>query len=178
MLMNSLDITGIGQDFLGIYLILHGLIHTTLLTYSYDDVRKSNVGWNGNSWLLSRFLERTPVEIIGKGLFIIVLIGFTFSGFAVIGTPVISDYTTILILLSASISTLGYILFIDGFTPTPYEWLLGLSIDIVLIFYVTVFTSAQDIILLLLLLIALIGFVWVFITQIVPQLFPNTSNTT
>ena len=165
--MNILEITGIEQLFLGLFLIAHGLIHLVFLIYSYDE--KSNVytGWSGRSWLLDKVIPLKLTTYIGKITWVLIMILFVLSGLAVLDLLAINDYLTPLIVISSAIATLAFIIFYNGLSPTPYHWILGVVINLVLIVFVIVFPN--DVLLLLPILILIWLWGMFFHTKIIPK---------
>lgn len=165
--MNILEITGIEQLFLGLFLIAHGLIHLIFLIYKYDE--KSNVytGWSGRSWLLDKVIPLKLTTYIGKITWVLIMILFVLSGLSVLDLLGINDYLTPLIIISSAIATLAFIIFYDGLSPTPYHWILGVVINLVLIAFVIVFPNDISLLLPILIVIWLWGMF--FHTKILPQ---------
>lgn len=165
--MNILEITGIEQLFLGLFLIAHGFIHLIFLIYSYDE--KSNVytGWSGRSWLLDKIIPPKLTVYIGKITWVLIMILFVLSGLAVLDLLAIDDYLAPLIVTSSAIATLAFIIFYNGLFPTPYHWILGVVIDLVFIAFLIVFPNGISLLLPILILIWLWGMF--FHTKIIPK---------
>ena len=174
IIMESLDFAGASQIFIGIYLIIHGLIHSLFLTYSLNSDTGTYTGWSGKSWMLGKFLSADTVEIVGKGIWILIILLFIFSGFAVLGMPYIKDYIELLIMISSTIAILSFFIFFDGFAPSPYNFLIGFAIDAVLLAYVLFFPSQQRILIFTLAVLFIIGMIWVFISDVLPLIKSST----
>lgn len=168
--MNIGDIKGLEQLFLGMFLIAHGLIHLIFLIYKYDEESKVYTGWSGRSWLLDKVIPVKFTTYIGKIAWVLIMILFVLSGLSVLDLLVLNDYLAPLIIISSILAALSYIIFFDGLFPTPYHWILGLIIDMVLIVFVIF--SPHDISLLLPILILI--WLWgMFIhTKIIPKPSP------
>ena len=70
---------------------------------------------------------------------------------------------------------MAYIIFFDVLNPTPYNWILGIVIDIVLILYVAVYPKEGVIFIPLLLMIAVLGMIWIFTTEFLPNISKITN---
>jgi hypothetical protein len=165
--MNITEITGIEQLFLGLFLIAHGLIHLIFLIYNYDEKENVYTGWSGRSWLLDKVIPLKLTTYIGKITWVLIMILFVLSGLSVLDLLAINDYLTPLIIISSAIATLAFIIFYDGLSPTPYHWILGVAIDLVLIAFVIVFPNDISLLLPILIIIWLYGMV--FHTKIIPK---------
>jgi hypothetical protein len=165
--LNILEITGIEELFLGLFLIAHGLIHLVFLIYSFDE--KSNVytGWSGRSWLLDQVLPQRITTYIGKITWVLIAILFVLSGLAVLDILTINEYLTSLIVISSAIATLAFIVFYNGLSPTPYHWILGVVINLVFIVFVIIFPNNISLLIPILIVIWLWGMF--FHTRIIPK---------
>jgi hypothetical protein len=159
--MNALEITGLEQLFLGLYLMAHGSIHIIFLFYHYDEKDNVYLGWSGRSWLLDKVIPQKFTTYIGKITWIIIVILFAVSGLLLILSGldliVINEYLSLLIIISSSIATLAFILFYDGLSPTPFHWILGVIINLVLISFVIFLPSSGTLLLVILILIFVYG---------------------
>lgn len=154
--MNTLGITGYEQIFLGLYLIAHGLIHGVFLFYFKDSKTNIFTGWSGKS-LYSTFLSDNLNKITGRVVWFLVALLFTVSG---LGTLDIIDFGEMLIPFIAITSLVGivaYVLYFTGLEPTPYHWILGLLVDLVIISFIMFFSSNIEMLLVLLIVIWLYG---------------------
>ncbi len=154
--MNALEITGLEQVFLGLYLIAHGSIHVIFLFYHYDEKDNVYLGWSGRSWLLDKVTPQKWTTYIGKITWILIVILFGLSGLLLLlsglNLLVLNEYSSLLIIISSAIATLAFIVFYDGLSPTPFHWILGVVINLVLIAFI-IFLPNNG----LLLLVVLIG---------------------
>lgn len=166
--MESLNLTGNVQNFLGIYLILHGLIHSLFLSYSKNDYGDSYTGWSGKSWILDSFLDADIVNLIGKTIWIIIIILFVLSGLAILKVPVLKDYAELLIIIASVLALIALAVFFNGLHPTPYNFLIGIAIDIILLLFVLFYPNEQNIVVLSLGLLFILGVIVVFISDVIP----------
>lgn len=168
--MDSLNLTGNTQLFFGIYLIIHGLIHSLFLMYSLNEDKQTYTGWSGKSWLLDNFFDSNLVDIIGKTIWILIIILFIISGAGILGLPIITDYKEPLIIFTSVLAIFAFIIFFNGLYPTPYHYLIGLSIDIVLIVFVAFYPSEHYVASMILGILFVIGLIFVFISDVVPMI--------
>ncbi|UCE13017.1 MAG: hypothetical protein JSV04_12600 [Candidatus Heimdallarchaeota archaeon] len=159
--MNALEITGLEELFLGLYLMAHGSIHVMFLFYHYDEKDNVYLGWSRRSWLLDKVIPQiTPY--IGKIIWISIVILFGVSGLLLILSGLdlldIDGYLlSVLIIISSAIATLAFIVFYDGLSPTPFHWILGVVINLVLIAFISFFPTNGTLVLVVLILIFVYG---------------------
>ncbi len=165
--MNILEITGLEQIFLGLFLIAHGLIHLIFLIYSYDKNSNVYTGWSGRSWLLDKLIPLKLTTYIGKMTWILIMILFVLSGLAVLDLLPLDGYLVLLIIISSTVATLAFILFYNGLSPTPYHWVLGVVINLAFVIFVVIFPNDISLLLPILVLIWLWGMF--FHTRIIPK---------
>ena len=156
--MDILEITGLEQIFLGLFLIAHGLIHLVFLIYS---------GWLGRSLFIDKVIPLKITTYIGKIIWVLISILFVLSGISVLDLFIIDDYSTSLIVISSIIATAAFIIFYNGLSPTPYHWILGVVINLVLITFVIVFANDISLLVPILILIWLWGMF--FHTKVIPE---------
>jgi hypothetical protein len=155
--MNAFGITGIEQLFLGVYLMAHGSIYSIFLIYRFDEDSKSYLGWTGRSWLLNRVIPPDITKYVGKATWILIIILFIGSGLAILDLLVINELLAPLIIFSSALATLAFIVFYDGLSPTPFHWILGVVINLVLIAYAIFVPSNALLVLGVLVFITLYG---------------------
>ncbi|MFX0086533.1 MAG: hypothetical protein ACFFAU_12755 [Candidatus Hodarchaeota archaeon] len=165
--MNILEITGLEQLFLGLFLIAHGLIHLIFLIYSYDKNSNVYTGWSGRSWLLDKFIPLKLTTYIGKMTWILIMVLFVLSGLAVLDLLPLDDFLVLLIVISSTVATLAFIIFYNGLSPTPYHWVLGVVINLAFIVFIIIFPNDISLLLPILILIWLWGMF--FHTRIIPK---------
>jgi hypothetical protein len=120
------------QALSGIFIILHGLVHFWYVVLSYQWVEfKPDMGWNGQSWLFSSFLNQSTIRSITGVLFILAAVAFVISG---IGIFIQADWLNTFILGSSIFSTLVLLLFWDGqLEMILQKGILGVLINLVII---------------------------------------------
>ncbi len=165
--MNLLELAGLEEIFLGLYLMAHGGIHLIFIFNFFDEEKNVYTGWSGRSWLLEKVLSRKLTSYVGKITWVVVAILFVVSGLGVLDLLAIDEYLVLLILFSSTFATLSFIAFYNGLSPTPYHWILGVVIDLVLIFFLIVFPNEIGFLLPILAVI----FLWavLFHNKVIPQ---------
>ena len=167
MIMNIIELTGLEETFLGLYLIAHGGIHLLFLFNFYDEKSKKYTGWSGKSWLLEKVLPLQVVSNIGKITWLVITILFVVSGLGVLDFFILEEFLSLLIILASALGALAFFLFFNGLGPTPYHWILGVVIDLALIIFLVIFPND------ILLLLPLLGtiFIWavLFHNRVIPQ---------
>ena len=165
--MNILELSGLEEVFLGIYLMAHGGIHLIFLFDFYDEEKKIHTGWIGRSWLLEKVLPLKMSTYIGKILWIMITGFFVSSGLVVLDILPLDDVLVPLILIGSTLAIITFIISYNGLMPTPYHWILGVIIDLSLITFL-VFLPNEIIFLLLILVLV---FIWavLFHNRVIPQ---------
>ena len=117
---------------LGIFIILHGLVHLWYVVLSFQWVPyQPDMGWNGQSWLLSTLLNPSTLRAIAGVLFLLAALVFVAGG---IGTILQASWLAPLLLTAAIYSSLVLVLFWDGsLEMLVQKGVLGLLINLVLI---------------------------------------------
>lgn len=173
MSMNSLGVTEWIQIVLGLYLIGHGCIHLIFLFYFKDEKTGTHTGWSGQSWLFNKFLTIQSTKYLGFMIWITIAFLFTLSGLGVLDLIVLNEYLVALMVSVSVLAIIGYVIFFDGLSPTPYHWILGVVIDLIIIIFV-IFASTEMVFMLALLLL-----VWIygmlFHSQVLKILGKNSS---
>ena len=165
--MNILELTGLEEIFLGLYLIAHGGIHFIFLFNFHDEEKNVYTGWSGRSWLLEKVVSLKLTSYIGKITWVLIALLFIVSGIGVLDFLALNEYLTLLLIFSAVLATLAFLFFYNGLSPTPYHWILGVVINLDLLFFLIVFPN--DIGFLLPTLIAV--FLWgvLFHNKVIPN---------
>ena len=116
----------------GIFVILHGLVHLWLVTLSLRlGEFKTDMGWTGESWLLSGFVGSSPLRIVASAGFILATLLYLVSGVGVLAQ---ADWTRTLLLVSAAFSSLLLLIFWDGNPEMIVQkGLIGLLINIAVV---------------------------------------------
>ncbi|MFX1508474.1 MAG: hypothetical protein ACFFDC_20530 [Promethearchaeota archaeon] len=173
--MAMLDLTELEQLLLGLYIMAHGSIHIIFMFYHYDEKDNVHLGWSRKSWLLDKIISQNMTNYIGKITWIIIVILFGLSGLTLIlaglNLFVINEYLSLLIIISSLIATLAFIIFYDGLSPTPFHWILGVVINLVLIAFVIFFPNNGTLALGILIIIFLYGML--FHSRILSQISPS-----
>ena len=121
--------------FLGVFLVLHGLVHMWYVTLSQGWVAfQADMGWTGQSWLLSGSLSEGGTKWLATLLYVLTAVAFTVSG---AGKMIEQDWARSWIVVSAIISTVAILVFWDGnFHHMVEKGLLGLVIDFALLAWI------------------------------------------
>ena len=170
--MTVLEITELEQLLLGLYLMAHGSIHIIFMFYHYDEKDNVHLGWSRKSWVLDKIIPQKYTNYIGKVTWILIVILFGVSGLILLLSGlnfiVINENLSLLIIISSVIATLAFIVFYDGLSPTPFHWILGVVINLVLIAFVTFFPNNGVLALAILILIFLWGML--FHSKVISQI--------
>ena len=155
--MNTLSITGTEQIFLGVYLIAHGLIHVVFLFYFKD--KKTNIftGWSGKSWLLSKFLSDKLIKPLGYLIWVSISALFVISGLAIMDVPDIGNLLVPILVFVCCLAIIAFGVFFNDLYPTPYHWILGAIIDVIILVFIVFFSSNVQLLLVVLIAIWLYG---------------------
>ena len=113
----------------GIFVILHGLVHLWYVTLSTRLVEyKPDMGWTGESWLLTSPLGDSATRALASGLYVLATLGFVAGG---IGLLARQDWRQGVLAASAILSTAIIILFWDGNTSMLVQkGLIGVLINV------------------------------------------------
>lgn len=69
---------------IGLFVILHGLVHLWYFTLSQGLVEfKPEMGWTGKSWIFSNLLGESTTRLVASALFVLAAIAFVISGFGI-----------------------------------------------------------------------------------------------
>ena len=123
---------------LGFFVILHGLVFFWYVVLSREWVPfEPEMGWTGESWLLSRVLERDALRTLATVLYGLALLAFVIGGFGILlNAGWVRPWLTGAVIYSS----LVILLYWDG-NPTRIveKGLLGLAINAALMVLVWVF---------------------------------------
>lgn len=119
---------------LGIFLILHGLVHFWYVTLSTGWVPfQEDMGWTGQSWLLSGILAEGPLSTLAAAGYSIAAVLFIGVGVWMMADQ---DLGRSWILAPAVVSSLLILTFWDGSPAMAVQkGLLGLVINILVILF-------------------------------------------
>ena len=118
--------------FYGIFVILHGLVHFWYVTLSRGWVEfQADMGWTGQSWLLSGFL---PPGITGVAATILYAVGGIALAASGVGLLAQAEWSRPLLVSSAGLSAATILIFWDGSPEMLVQkGFLGLVINLVII---------------------------------------------
>jgi hypothetical protein len=120
---------------LGVFVILHGLVHLWYVTLSQRWVAfQPDMGWTGDSWVLSRMVGESVLRPMASVLFGIATLGFVASGIGIIARL---DWWRPVLLVIAGFSLVLLLLFWDGSAKMLVQkGLLGVLINVGIILYI------------------------------------------
>jgi hypothetical protein len=126
------------QLLVGIFIILHGLVHLWYVTLSQRLVPfQPEMGWTGKSWLLTGALGEDPTRTLASLLFVLATLGFVVGG---IGYLTDLAWWRALLIASAVISAATTLLFWDGSAQyIVQKGLAGFLIDVGILLWLLVF---------------------------------------
>jgi len=117
---------------LGIFILLHGWVHIwyVLLARRWVEYRPE-MGWDGQSWLLSGALGDAALRGLATVLYTLAAVAFTV---AAVGVFAAAGWWRTVVLLAAALSTVSIVAFWDGGSASIVQkGLLGLFVNIGLI---------------------------------------------
>jgi hypothetical protein len=119
--------------FIGIFMLLHGLVHLWYFVMSRGLVElKPEMGWSGKSWLFTNFIGNSATNALASALYLLVTIGFVAGSIGIFGQQ---EWWRLLVIGSAALSTVTILLFWDGQMQLLVEkGLLGLVINLIILF--------------------------------------------
>lgn len=121
-----------GQIVIGIFLILHGLVH---LLYFGQSARlfelQPGMIWPDGSWAFSRLCGKEANRILASVSCVLAVAGFAAGG---IGMFLMKDWRSLAVALSAAFSALIFILFWDGkLQALANKGLIGILINLAIL---------------------------------------------
>jgi hypothetical protein len=116
---------------IGAIIIAHGLVHIMFEFYIQDTENNKNVGWSGESWLLSKFLDDELLKLVGRILWGLVILGFVVAGLGYFDLPILIDWWNLVIIFSSVLSLVSFMLFWNGLGPSPLYYIVGIVLDVV-----------------------------------------------
>lgn len=116
------------KTFFAVFIILHGLAHLWYVTLSLKlFAYKPEMGWSGESWLLSSIMGDGGARILAATLYALASLGFVVAG---AGMLMEQQWFRPLMLGSAVLSIIAIVLFWDGIASQMIEkGLLGFVIN-------------------------------------------------
>ena len=126
------------RTFIGVFIILHGLVHLWYVTLSQRLVAfQPEMGWTGESRVLTGLLGDATARLIATVLYALATLGFVAGG---VGILVQAGWRQPWLIGSAAVSALAVLLFWDGNTQLLVpKGLIGLLIDVIILVAVLVF---------------------------------------
>jgi hypothetical protein len=123
---------------LGIFVILHGLVHFWFVTLSQGWVEfQADMGWTGSSWLLVNFLGAGFLRGLTSVLYGLAAVTFLVAGAGLLSKQ---DWSRPWLMVASLISALSIVVFWDGsFSLLVQKGLLGLLISLGLLAAVLLF---------------------------------------
>ena len=123
---------------IGIFILLHGLVHMWYVTLSQGWVAfQSNMGWTGKSWLLTNLLGDQVTRSLATLLYSLSAIVFVAAG---VGLMANQEWSRPGLVIASIISSLTILVFWDGSLNMPVEkGLLGLLISVGILIAIFVF---------------------------------------
>lgn len=120
-----------------LFILLHGWVHIWYLLLAGNIVKyTSDMGWTGNSWLLSGWMGESAPRNLAVFLYLIAAILFTASG---IGYYLGKTWFINTMIISTVFSSILIITFFDGrFDLLVQKGLVGLIINIALLAWVLI----------------------------------------
>ncbi len=114
---------------IGIFIVLHGLVHLWYFTLSQRLVEfKPDMGWSGRSWIFTDLLGDSMTRTLAGVLYVVAIIAFVVSG---IGIFVRAEWWRPVLVGSAVFSTVIILLLWDGSMQLIVQkGLIGLLIDL------------------------------------------------
>ncbi|MCF8236190.1 MAG: hypothetical protein K9G67_14450 [Bacteroidales bacterium] len=119
------------------FILLHGWVHVWYLLLAGNIVKYTpDMGWSGQSWLLTGWLGESFPRQVAVFLYLIAAVLFTATG---IGYNLGKSWFINMMLISTVFSSLLIIAFFDGkFELLVQKGLVGLIINIILLMWVVV----------------------------------------
>ena len=123
---------------IGVFIILHGLVHIWYLTLSQRLVPfQPEMGWTGRSWIFTDILGDSTTRAIASLLFLIATVGFVAGG---VGFLLNQEWWRTVLIGSAVLSAAITLLFWDGSAELIVQkGLVGLLIDVAILLWLLVF---------------------------------------
>ena len=126
------------NSLLGVFIVLHGLVHLWYVTLSQRLVEfQPEMGWTGESWFFTSLLDDGAARSLASVLYVLAALGFVAGG---VGIFAQQAWWRPVIIGSAAFSAAIIILFWDGRIQMPVEkGLLGLLINLALLVALLIF---------------------------------------
>lgn len=118
--------------FVGIFVILHGLVHLWYFALSQRLVEfKPEMGWSGESWLFKHFMGESAIRSLATVFFILIAALFVISG---VGFLLNTGWWRLIIITSSILSLLVLLIFWDGnINQLVEKGLIGFLVNIAIL---------------------------------------------
>ncbi|MGD2078378.1 MAG: hypothetical protein PVH18_08345 [Chloroflexota bacterium] len=116
----------------GLFIVLHGFVHLWYFTLSQKLVEfQPEMGWHGESWLLSKFLGDLTRRSLASGLYVVAALAFVLSGIGIFSN---AGWSATALAVSATFSSATILLFWDGETDMLMQkGFIGLLINVLIL---------------------------------------------
>lgn len=116
----------------GVLIVLHGFVHLWYFTLSQRLVEyQAEMGWHGESWLLSKFLGEFTRRSMASVLYIVATLAFVVSGIGIFSN---AGWSATALAVSAVFSSATILLFWDGGTDMLVQkGFIGLLINVLIL---------------------------------------------
>ncbi len=119
------------QIALGVFLVLHGLVHLLYVGLSRGRFEAGSIGWSGRSWLLRGLLSEEALRWVATAAYAAATVLFVVAGAAVLAG---AGWMGTSISLAAVVSALAILVFWDGRVhKLADQGFIGVLIDVALI---------------------------------------------
>lgn len=124
--------------FTGTIILLHGLVHSWFVVLAAGWVNfKPDMGWSGESWILSGLLSTAALKITASFLYSLSGLLFVAGAFGIYVTAL---WRTQFLLAAAILSSLTIFLFFDGNSQMLVQkGLFGILINLFILFCILIF---------------------------------------
>ncbi len=131
--------SSISRLLLGSFVLAHGLVHLWFVVLSQNWIKfEEAMGWTGKSWLLSSLVDSNYLRNLAAGMFSLSTFIFVIAGALLMLN---NEVWSSVVKLAAILSIITLLIFWDGsFQMIVEKGLIGMLINIALIFYVVKFT--------------------------------------
>lgn len=118
--------------FIGLFIVLHGLVHLWYFTLSQRLVEfQAEMGWTGRSWILTNLIGDAATRSLASVLYVLATLGLVAGG---TGILMQQDWWRPVLVGSAIFSSAVIILFWDGGTEMSVQkGIIGFLINLVIL---------------------------------------------
>lgn len=120
-----------------LFLALHGLVHIWYVVLSQGWVEiEDEMGWNGQSWLLTGVLPQQSILTLGSVLYVLVTVGFVVGA---VGLAMATDWWQTPVLVASVLSTVAILALWDGqFDLFVEKGFVGVALNVAIVAYLLV----------------------------------------